>query len=118
MDRFGLNAKRIERVVVEIGGDEILVPDRRETPWPVIEALPGDIDIVAVEHAVDETRRQIRCREGRRCRAGEDEKPMGVRGIVVSRLFAVEVGQRVAGQRCDCGTIVEEGEALETAIRM
>src|SRR3546814_15714458 len=39
---------------VEIVGGEGAGPIRRPAPRPVVEALRGDGDIVAVEHAVDE----------------------------------------------------------------
>ena len=48
MDRLGLPAKSIQPVMVEIGRSEIRLPMGRESPRPVVEALAGDVDIVAV----------------------------------------------------------------------
>ena len=59
VDRLGLPAEGIEPVMVEISGGELRVPVGREAPRAVIEALAGDVDIVAVEHAVDEARGQV-----------------------------------------------------------
>src|SRR6476659_8629133 len=54
VDRLGLAGEGVEAGMVEIGGGEGAVPGRREAPGAVIEALRGDCDIVAVEHAMDE----------------------------------------------------------------
>src|SRR3546814_7872871 len=59
MDRLGLAAESVEPGMVEIGGGEAGVPGRVEAPGAVIEALAGDVDIVRIEHAVDEPRRHI-----------------------------------------------------------
>ena len=66
VDRLGLAAERIEPVMVEIGRGEVRVPIGREPPRAVIEALAGDVDIVAVEHAMDEAGGDVARGERRR----------------------------------------------------
>ena len=84
VDRLGLPAEGVEAVMVEIGGGEVRVPVRREAPRAVIEALAGDVDIVAVEHAVDEAGGEIGGGELRGRRADEVEQAQRILGIVAA----------------------------------
>src|SRR3954453_15416678 len=61
MDRLGLPSEGVEAVMVEISGRELRVPFGREPPWSVIEAFAGDVDVVAVEDAVDEPGGEVGC---------------------------------------------------------
>ena len=75
VDRLRLAAEGIEPVLVEISGGEGRVPGRREPPRAVIEAFAGDVDIVRIEHAVDEP--------GQRRGAGEDEIEQAQRIVAI-----------------------------------
>src|SRR3546814_2522493 len=86
MDRLGLAAESVEPGMVEIGGGEAGVPGRVEAPGAVIEALAGDVDIVRIEHAVDEPRRHIAGREPRGAADDVIEQP---HRRVVARFLAV-----------------------------
>ena len=98
MDRFGLTAERIEPVMVEICRGEIGVPLRREPPWAVVEALTDDVDIVAVEHAVDEAGGEVGGGERRGSLADEVEQPQSILVRVGARLLGVEIFEAVAGE--------------------
>ena len=52
--RRRLAAIGIEAGLVEIGRREARVVGRQEAPGAVVEALAGDVDVVGVEHAVNE----------------------------------------------------------------
>ena len=54
VQRLGLAGEGIEAGLVEIGGGESGVEGVEEPPGAVVEALAGDVDVVGVEHAVDE----------------------------------------------------------------
>src|SRR5438270_6347165 len=75
VDRLGLPAEGVQAVMVEIGCSEVRIPMRREAPRAVIEAFAGDIDVVAVEHAVDEAGGEVRGGEARCGLADEVEQP-------------------------------------------
>jgi hypothetical protein len=68
VDRLRLPAEGVEAGMVEIGGGEAAVPIGRPAPRAVVEALAGDRDIVAVEHAVDEAGGDVGGGEPRRAR--------------------------------------------------
>ncbi len=68
VDRFRLPPERVEPVMVEVSGGEFRLPIGREAPRTVIEAFPGDVDIVAVEDAVDEAGGEVGSRESRQLR--------------------------------------------------
>src|SRR3546814_1232373 len=72
------------------------VPGRVEAPGSVIEALAGDVDIVRIEHAVDEPRRHIAGREPRGAADDVIEQP---HRRVVARFLAVIMAQHISGQR-------------------
>src|SRR3546814_9125087 len=90
------------------------VPGRVEAPGAVIEALAGDVDIVRIEHAVDEPRRHIAGREPRGAADDVIEQPhrrvvplprrnngaAHKRSARAARLR--RAGRRAAG-RCRCG---------------
>ena len=80
--------------MIEIGGGERRVPGRREPPRAIIEAFAGDVDIVAVQHAMDEPGRHVPRRQA--CGAGDDmvEQPHRI-----VRLLAVKMAQDVADER-------------------
>ena len=82
MDRLGLAAEGVESVMVEIGGGELRIPVGREAPRAIVEAFAGDVDIVAVEHAVDEARGEIGSGECGRCIADEIEEPERVLRLI------------------------------------
>ena len=90
MDRLRLAAEGIKSVLVEIGRGEILVPSRREPPRAIVEALAGDVDIVAVEDAVDEAGGDIAGGEPRGAPCDEVEQAQRI-FRVVARRFAVEL---------------------------
>src|SRR5690242_9536176 len=115
MDRLGLAAEGIESVMVEIGGGEVVVPLRREPPGAVVEALAGDVDIVAVKDAVDEARDHVAGGEFRGCAGDEVEQAKAVFLRIVDRLFAVELLKAVANQGVDVLYLAVEGEALKRA---
>ena len=115
VDRLGLPAEGIEPVMVEISGGEVGVPIGREAPRAVVEALAGDVDIVAVEHAVDEAGGEIGRGERRRRAADEIEQPQRVLGIVVDRRLGVEDFEAIADELPDILDLAEEGEPLERA---
>ena len=100
MDRLGLAAEGIEAVMVEIGGGELRVPVGREPPRAIVEAFAGDVDIVAVEHAVDEAGGEIGSGERGRGIADEVEQPQRVFASSVDRFFAVQVVEAVVGPAC------------------
>ena len=103
VDRLGLPAEGVEPVMVEISGGEFGLPIGREAPRPVVEALAGDVDIVAVEDAVDEAGGEIGRGELRGRGADEIEQAKRVFAVVVDRLLAVEILEAIAGQRLrDC----------------
>src|SRR5690606_10071997 len=66
-DSFRLAAERIEPGFVEIGGGEGGVAHWNEPPGAVIEAFAADVQIVGVEHAMNEPRRHPATREPRIC---------------------------------------------------
>ena len=101
VDRLGLPAERVQAVMVEIGGGEVGVPLGREAPRAVIEALAGDVDIVAVEHAVDEPRGEIGGGEARGRLADQIEQPQRIVLVVGSRLLAIEIVEAIADELRD-----------------
>src|SRR3546814_18151011 len=85
------------------------VPGRVEAPGSVIEALAGDVDIVRIEHAVDEPRRHIAGREPRGAADDVIEQP---HRRVVARLLAVIKAQNISGQRAQPVFVAQKGEPL------
>ena len=85
--------------MVEISGGEVLVPLGREPPRAIIEALAGDVDIVAVEHAVDEPRGDIGGGQRRRSRSPTSVEQ---RAAGSSPRLAVEMlaGNSASAPRC------------------
>ena len=99
--------------MIEIGRGERRVPFGREAPRAVIEALAGDVDIVAVEHAVDKTRGQIGCGECRGRAGDQVEQAQALPGS--SPRFAVEMIEAVADELGDVVGLAEDGQPLESA---
>ena len=97
MDRLGLPAEGIKAVMVEISGGEVRVTLGREAPRAIIEALARDVDIVAVEHAMDEAGGEIGSGQPRCRNADEIEQPQCILGIIDGRLLGVEMFEGVAG---------------------
>src|SRR3546814_10260891 len=102
--------RRSSDLMVEIGGGEAGVPGRVEAPGAVIEALAGDVDIVRIEHAVDEPRRHIAGREPRGAADDVIEQP---HRRVVARFLAVIMAQHISGQRAQPVFVAQEGERSE-----
>src|SRR5690348_13784887 len=115
MDRLGLPSERVKPVMVEIGRGEVGIPIRGEPPRPIVEALPRDVDVVAVEHAMDEPGGEIARGEPRRCLRDEIEQSKRVRLVVVAWCFRIEVLEAVAYQLLEIVDLPEEGEPLERA---
>ena len=113
MDRLGLAAEGVETSMVEIGSGEMAVPEGRPAPRSVIEALGGNRDIVAVEHAVDEPGGDVGGGEPCRAFGGPGQQARG--GILVFAFgFLAEIMvQAIVGQRADIVVLVEESEPLE-----
>ena len=97
----GWRAEGVEPVMVEISGGEFRLPLGREAPRTVVEALAGHVDIVAVEHAVDEARGEIGGGEPRGRRADEIEQPQCILAVIAAGLLAVEILEAVADELLD-----------------
>ncbi len=54
MDRLGLPPETIKADLIEIGRGEARIERRGKTPRPIVKTLAGYVDVVGVEHAVDE----------------------------------------------------------------
>src|SRR5205823_9368206 len=91
IDRLGLTTEGVESVMVEIGGGELRVPQWRESPGAIVEALAGDIDVVAVEHAVDEAGGEVGGGQPGGCRCDAIEQPKRILPVVFRRLLGIEV---------------------------
>src|SRR5206468_10129724 len=115
VDCLGLPAEGVQAIMVEISCGEVRVPMRREAPRAVIEAFAGDIDVVAVEHAMDEAGGEVGCGERRGCAADEVEQPERVLSVVGARLFGIKMFKAVAGEFFYVLGLTKEGEALEGA---
>src|SRR3982751_1277404 len=113
MDCFALPAERVEAIMVEISGGEIEVPLGSEAPRTIIEALAGDVDIVAVEHSVDEPRGHVARCEPRRRRGCKIEKVQPVFGVVRRRIQPVQIAKTITDQSIDVLDLAQKGEALE-----
>ena len=100
LDRLGLAAEGVEPGMVEIGRGEALVPLGREAPRAIIEALAGDVDIVAVEHAMDEARGDVGGGERRRSRWQTRSNSRAAGGIVAAARR--KVVEAIAGQLARC----------------
>src|SRR4029450_2887625 len=107
-------AERIETDLVEIGGAEFLARAGGKAPGPIVEALAGNVDIVAVEHAMDEAGCDVACSQGRGRRAGPIKQARSIFGVVAD-WFVQQMLQAIAGQLRDAFGIVKEGKALKIA---
>src|SRR5947208_6498807 len=107
MHRFRLPGEGIESVMVEIGRGEGRVPLGGEAPRAIVEALAGDVDIIAVEYAVDEAGSEIRCGEARGGLTNQVEQPQRAFGIVARRLLGIEVFEAVADECLDVLDLAE-----------
>ena len=99
--------------MVEIGGGEASIPGRGKAPGAVIEAFAGDVDIVGVEHAVDEAGGHILRRHARRALHRMIDKRChrgGATGL------GGEMGEAIVDQPGERITVLVEGLALEAAI--
>ena len=112
MNRLRLAAKGVKAVMVEIGGGEARVPSRREAPRAVIETLAGHVDIVGVEHAVDEACRHVAGGQRRGAIYDEIEQP---RRCILARVLAIKVAEDIADQPLHILGIAQVSEALEGA---
>src|SRR5437868_9748980 len=101
MDRLRLPAERVEAVVVEVGCRERRIPLGRKAPRAVVEAFAGDVDIVAVEHAVDEAAGEKGGGESRRRLADQIEQPERIFYVVARRLLRIEVREAIADELGD-----------------
>ena len=115
MDRLRLPAERVEAVVVEVGCRERRIPLRRKAPRAVVEAFAGDVDIVAVEHAVDEAAGEIGGGESRRRLADQIEQPERIFFVVARGCFGIEICEAVTDELGDILGLAEEREPLERA---
>src|SRR4029079_179079 len=93
LDRLRLPAECVEAVMVEISGRKRRVPLGREAPRAIIEALAGDVDIVAVEDAVDDPRGEVGGGEPGGRFADQAEQAQRVLAIVGRGLLRIEVGE-------------------------
>ena len=125
VDRLGLAAEAVEAGMVEISGGEMAVPEGRPAPRTVIEALGGDVDIVAVEHAVNEAGGDVGGGELRAALDDVAQQPLRQRHLpahedraaeladrsehVVEAHRVVPPGRRQAGRR-----LVQDGEIGRT----
>src|SRR5688572_18808116 len=114
MDRLGLATEGVEPDFVEISGDKLLVPFWREAPGAIVEAFASNVDIVAVQHTVDEAGRDVARGQLRGGRTNPIEQSGRILDIVAKQ-FVQQVLQAVARQLRDAFSIVEKGEALEIA---
>ena len=99
--------------MIEIGGGEAGIPGRGKAPGAVIEAFAGDVDIVGVEHAVDEAGGHILRRHARRAFDGminQRGDRCGAGGV------RRKVAEAVIDQFCQSLAVLVEGLALEAAI--
>ncbi len=101
--------------MVEIGRREIVVPSRREPPRAIVEALAGDVDIVAVEDAMDEAGGHVARGEPCRCTGHEVEQAKGIFLRFALGLLAVELFQAIADEGVDVLDLAVEGKPLEGA---
>src|SRR3982750_4170475 len=108
MDRLGLPTKGVETIMIEISGGKFRLPFGREPPRAIVEAFACDVDIVAVEHAVDEPCGKVGGGEGGGRLADEVEQPKCVLPLVRRRLFSVQMFQAVARQRLQIVDLAEE----------
>ena len=100
--RLGLAAEGVEAGLVEIGGGEAGVVGRQEAPRAVVEALAGDVDVVGVEHAVDEAGRHPVARRSRPRAAHDLVEEAAARASPRRRASVGHVGaDRMVEQRCD-----------------
>src|SRR4051812_48474877 len=98
--------------MVEIGGGEGAVPEGCEAPRAIVEALRGDRDIVAVEHAMDEAGGDVGSRQPRRLARHVGEKAPGG---VIAAFLPVIMPQAIVGEPAHLVSLLEKGEALEGA---
>lgn len=109
---LGLPCEGVKPRVVEIGGGETRLPLGGETPGAVIEALPGDVDIVAVEHSMDEACGHIGRREARG--ALHNVTKQADRCVLSIRFFVIML-ERVCEQPLQTLDIADSREALKAA---
>src|SRR5258706_14389156 len=98
--------------MVEIGGGEPRIPDRCEPPRSIVEALSGHIDVVAVEHAVDEPGRNIAARQPRGSPADMVEQS---HRAILARLLAIEMAEDITKQPPHAVLVAQIGQALKAA---
>ena len=113
--RARLAAKGVEPGLIKISGGEAGVPDRRKAPWTIVEALPGDIYVVRIEHPMDEAGRHIGARQtgdARRHRFEQGRRP-SFRGL--RHEFGEIIVNCIAEQSLDRGGVFEISKALEGA---
>ena len=95
---FGLPGEGVEPVMIEVGGREFRLPFGSEAPGAVIEALASDVDIVAVEHAVDEARGEVGRGQRRGSFAHQAEQPERIFPIVGGRGLGKKMFQTILNQ--------------------
>ena len=101
--------------MVEIGRGEVRVVAGQEAPRAVVEALAGDVDVVRVQHAVDEARGDPLRAHPRHVPAHRFEEGGGARRLLLAPGLRQVGADRVVEQPAQPRLVLEEGEALEGA---
>src|SRR5690349_136283 len=98
--------------MVEISRGEVRLPLGREAPRPIVEALAGHVDIVAVEHAVDEPCGEIGGGERGGRVADEVEQAKRVLRLILRGLLSEEILEAIADELPHIVRLAEKGEPL------
>src|SRR5258708_3322125 len=101
--------------MVEICGGEFGLPVGCKAPGAIVEAFAGNVDIVAVEHAMDKACRKIGSGEVCGCTADEIKQLERMLPILFAKRFGIEVLEAISGQFPEIVAVAEKGQPLKGA---